>query len=448
MRGFLIVWLGQLVSLLGTSMTQFGLTIWAFEQTGRATELALIGVFFTMPLLLVSPLAGVIVDRYNRKAVMMSSDLASGVATIGVFALLLTGKLEIWHLYVSAVIQGTFQSVQWPAYSAAIALMLPKSQYTRANSLMDLAGPSSQIFAPLMAGALLGIIGLRGILLIDIVTFLFAITTLVVVYVPQPGNQTDAESDRGRLMEEVLFGFRYILSRRSLLLLQSVFLAGNFLSTLAYTLLAPMILLRTGNNELLLGSVQTIGAVGGVIGGIGMSAWGGFKRRVYGVLLGWGVATSTMIIVGLGRGEPAWTGLPVWGVGIFLGSLASPLINSSNQAIWQSKVSPEFQGRVFSIRAMIAAGITPLAGLIAGPLADRVMEPAMQSGGRLAGAFGWLVSAGPGSGIALIFIVCGLLGVAVACIAFFTPEVRHVEAILSDHDVMRHAVDQRPILPS
>ena len=171
-RAFGLVWIGQLVSLLGSNMTTFGLTIWAFEQTGRATELALLSVFYIVPQLVMSPLAGMLVDRVDRKRMMMVSDFGAGLVTIGLWLLLSTGRLEIGYLYLSTALQSAFQSFQWPAYSAAIAAMLPKEHYTRANSLMGLGGPSSQIFAPLLAGALLAVIGLRGIMLIDIVTFL------------------------------------------------------------------------------------------------------------------------------------------------------------------------------------------------------------------------------------------------------------------------------------
>lgn len=430
MRGFLVVWLGQLVSLLGTAMTTFGLTIWAFTETGRATELAIVGVFYTVPLLLMSPLAGVIVDRYNRKLIMMLSDVASGLATIAILGLFVAGRLEIWHLYVSAAVQGTFQATQWPAYSAAISLMIPKEHYTRANSLMGLAGPASQIVAPLLAGALLGIVGLGGILTIDIVTFLFAVGTLAFIAIPEPENKTAPE---GSIWQDMLFGFRYIWQRPPLLLLQTVFMTGNFFYSMAFVLLAPLILLRTDNNELLFGALQTVGAVGAVLGGIFLGIWGGFQRRVYGVLLGWGISLVSLILISLDGGSTFWAGMPVWAAGMFIGAFTIPLINSSNQAIWQAKVPPEMQGRVFSIRSMIAMAVVPLSA-IAGPLADQVMEPAMQSDTILAALFGGLVGTGPGAGMALILMGCGVVGILLAAGGYLLHPVREVEILLPDFD--------------
>jgi DHA3 family macrolide efflux protein-like MFS transporter len=428
MTTFTIVWVGQAFSLLATSMTNFGLTIWAFEKTGSATALALVGFFYVTPMLVISPLAGALVDRSNRKLMMMLSDLASGATTIGILILYLAGDLQVWHLYVSALISGTFQSFQWPAYSAALTMIVPKQHYARANALTELAGNTSGIFAPLLAGALLGIVGLGGILAIDIVALLVAIGALLVVYIPQPAATTAGMQGKGSLWKESLYGFRYILDRRSLLGLQLVFLLGNFFGTLGFTVLPPMVLARTLNNALIFGSVETAGAVGGVVGGLAMGIWGGPKRRVDGVLAGWVISSLLgTIVLGLGRS------LPIWAVGSFFGAFFVPLINSSNQAIWQSKVAPDVQGRVFATRRLIAWFVNPLATLIAGPLADFVLEPAMQPGGALADRLGWLVGTGAGSGMALIIIISGIGSAFVGLGGYTFRHVRDAEDILPDH---------------
>lgn len=275
MPAFTIVWIGQIISLLGTSMTGFGQTIWAYEKTGSATVLALVGFFFVTPMLIFSPVAGAIVDRYNRKLMMMVSDLASGIATIIILALYLTGNLQIWHLYISAAFQGIFQTFQWPAFSAAITTMLPKEQYGRANGLMSLAEAGSGIFAPVLAGTLLAFIGFGGILIIDILTFVIAIGTLLFVHIPQPKVTEAGLESRGSIWKEAAYGFRYILKRPSLLGLQTVFMLGNFFLGIPFAVQAPMILASTNNNELIFGTVNSIGAVGGLVGGLAMSAWGG-----------------------------------------------------------------------------------------------------------------------------------------------------------------------------
>ena len=431
MRAFWIIWAGQVVSLLGTSMTNFGLTIWAYEQTGQATSLALIGFFFVTPMVILSPTAGAIVDRSNRKLMMMLSDLAAGLTTIVQLTLLASGNLEIWHLYITAAVAGTFQTFQWPAFSAAITLMLPKEQYGRANGLLELADAASGIFAPMLAAALLSVIGLVGIMTIDVISFAFAIGALLLVFIPQPERTEAGRKAQANLWQESLYGFRHILRRPSLLGLQLVFMAGNLFSTTGFTLVAPMILARTGNSELILGSVNSAGAVGGVVGGLAMSAWGGPKRRVLGVLGGWllfGLLGGTLF--GLGQS------LPIWLVASFAAAFFGPIINASNQAIWQAKVEPDVQGRIFGVRRMIAWAISPLARLIAGPLADQGFEPAMQQGGSLAGTFGHLVGTGDGAGMALILVLCGAGIVLVSLIGFAVRVVRNAEDILPDYDAI------------
>jgi MFS transporter, DHA3 family, macrolide efflux protein len=428
MTTFTIVWVGQAFSLLSTSMTNFALTIWAFEVTGSATALALVGFFYVTPLLIVSPIAGALVDRSNRKLMMMLSDIASGVATLGILILYLSGYLQVWHLYVAALISGTFQTFQWPAYSAALTLIVPKQHYARANALTDLAGNTSGIFAPLLAGALLGVIGLAGILAIDLVSLMIAIGALLIVHIPQPKATSEGLQGKGNIWKESIYGFRYILSRRSLLGLQLVFLFGNFFVTISHTLLAPMVLARTMNNSLIFGSVQTAGAIGGVVGGLAMGIWGGPKKRIHGVLAGWAISSLLgPVVVGLGRS------FPIWAVGSFFSAFFVPVINSSNQAIWQSKVAPDVQGRVFATRRLIAWFVNPLATLIAGPLADFVMEPAMLQGEVLAESLGWLVGTGVGAGMALIIIFSGFGASLVGGGGYFIRAIRDVEEIMPDH---------------
>lgn len=434
MTAFIVIWLGQIASVLASSMSQFGLTIWMFEETGSALAMGMMQVAFIAPFLLLSPIAGVMVDRYNRKLMMMVSDFAAIVATGSVFILLALGRLEVWQLYVAAALNGIGNTFQWPAYSAAITTMVPKEQYSRANGLMSLMEAGPGVLAPLLAGALLPLIGLAGILSIDVVTFFFAIGALVVVVVPQPVRTAAGQEAQGGLLHEAVYGFKYIFKRPSLLGLQMIFFFGNLFFGIAFTLLAPMVLASTGSNSVVFGAVQSAGAIGGVLGGVIMSTWSGFKRRVNGVLLGWIISSVGLMAIGAGQG------LTIWLPAIFLTSLVSPLVNTSNQAIWQSKVAPDVQGRVFSARRLIAWFTNPISPIIAGAMADFVFEPAMSTDTALAAAFGPLVGAGPGAGMGLIMVLCGFLGLLAPVIAYFIPAIRNAETILPDHDQPAPAV--------
>ncbi len=433
MFGFSIVWLGQIVSVLASSMSQFGLSIWMYDQTKSALAMGMMQVFYITPFLIISPIAGVMVDRYNRKMMMMVSDLAAGVATIVILILQYFGLLEYWHLYGASMIYGLGMAFQWPAYSAAISTMVPKEQYGRANGMMSLIEAGPGVIAPLLAGALLPIFKLTGLLFFDVVTFILAIGALSIVYVPQPARTEEGEQGQGSVWKEATYGFKYIFARPSLLGLQLIFFVGNLFTGIGFTVFAPMILARTDSNTLIFGTVQTAGAIGGLVGGVIMSAWGGFKRRVNGVLIGWIWGGIGMSILGLAGG------LPIWVTGIILTSIIVPLTNGSNQAIWQAKVAPDVQGRVFSARRLIAWFTNPISPVIGGALADYILEPSMKIASPLSSTFGWLVGTGVGSGMGLLLFFCGLFSAAVGLAGYLYPAIRNAEDILPDHDALPKA---------
>lgn len=437
MLAFYIVALGQVISILGTSMTQFALTIWSWKfvteiqpSADPATAMALVGFFNFLPEVLLSPIAGALVDRWNRKQVMMLVDLAAGLATVAVFLLYLSDQLQIWHLYMAGAFTGAFKSFQFPAYSAAISTMIPKEQYARADAVLGLTESIPFILAPVGAAFLLGVIDVSGVMLIDIVTFSAAVGALFFIHVPQPERSAASQNAPASLREDSIFGFRYIFQRPSLLGLQMIFFWGNLLFSLGFALLSPMILARTSNDEQTLGYIQSAMGVGAIVGGTLLAAWGGLKQRVHGVLGGW-FLTSLLgsVLLGIGRD------LPLWLVASFGGAFFNVFINTSNQAIWQSKVPPDVQGRVFAARRVIAQIVGPVGILLAGPLADRVFEPGMREGGWLAGMFGGLVGTGPGAGMALLIVISGSLGALVGLGGYFVPAIRDAESLLPDHDV-------------
>jgi len=433
MFGFIVIWFGQIVSVLASAMSQFGLTIWMYEQTQSALAMGLMQVFFITPFLLISPLAGVWVDRYDRKLMMMVSDMAAGVATAIILIFMALGWLQFWHLYFASAIYGLGMAFQWPAYSAAITTMIPKERLSRANGMMSLMEAGPGVFAPILAGALLPIVKLTGLLFFDVATFLLAIGALMLVHIPSPRRTEEGQAAQGGIWKEAAYGFTYIFKRPSLLGLQLTFFAGNLFSGIAFAVFAPMILARTDSNSLLFGSVQTAGAIGAVVGGVIMSVWSGFKKRTHGVLGGWIWSGLGLAIVGLTGG------LPIWIVGTILAALAGPLVNSSNQAIWQSKVAPDLQGRVFSARRLIAWFTNPISPIIAGALADYLLEPAARAGTGLPGALSWMVGSGPGAGMGLLIVFCGIAAAAVGLAGYFIPVIREAEAILPDHDQLKSA---------
>ncbi len=435
MTAFTLIWFGQLISFVGTGMTRFALTVWAYETTGSAAVLAQVGFFSFVPIILVTPFAGALVDRWNRKLVMMLSDLGAGLSTIALLILYVTGNLQIWHIMVAGAFAGIFESFQFPAFSASISTMLNKAQYVRANAMLSLAESASGIVAPVLAGFLLVAIGIGGIMAIDIITFSLAVIAVLLVHIPQPGRSREGAEAGAGIWREAAYGFRYIWRRPSLLGLQASFFFSNLFSSIGIILLPAMILARTGNNETTLGLVQSALGIGGVVGGLLLSTWGGPQRRIHGLLLGFiGISLLGQSLLGIGQALPLWAA-----AGFFMGFFI-PFINGSNQAIWQAKVAPDVQGRVFAARRIFAQVTIPLGFLLGGYMADGIFEPLMMNpSGVVARFFEPLVGSGPGAGMGLIFVITGLLGAAVGLAGYVIPVIRNAEDILPDHDAAAHA---------
>jgi tRNA(Leu) C34 or U34 (ribose-2'-O)-methylase TrmL/MFS family permease len=282
-RGFTIIWLGQVVSLLGTAMTWFAFTIWAWEKTGKASALATISFFAFLPTVLLTPVAGAFVDRWNRKLVMLLSDSGTALGTLTVFLIYTFGDLQIWHIYVVSILAGFFTAFQYPAFAAAVTTMLSHQDYARASGMLGSARALSGILAPIFAAALLVPLGLSGIMLIDLATFTFAFGSLLLVHIPQPEPTATGLQSRGTLWQEILFGFRYIRESQSLWALTLLFMIAGIFLAIGATLMAPLVLSLTQHNESALAAVQSTGAVGGIVGGLILSIWGGAQRRIHNV---------------------------------------------------------------------------------------------------------------------------------------------------------------------
>ncbi len=423
MKTFVWLWTSQLLSIFGTAMTRFAVTIWAYQQTGQATTLALMGFFNSAAYVLFSPLAGVLSDRLNRKWVVAFSDLGAGLATASLLALYLTGRLQIWHLYLAGAFSNAMGAFQDPAVSASVSSLVPSKELTRANGMLSLAYDGSHMFAPVLAGALLAPLGVSGIMVIDLLTCLSAVVVVAAMHLSRPVQSAAGASARGLLGQEMSFGFRYIARHSGLLGILLIFSGVNLFAAITYFGVMPaMILSRTQGNEVALGAVQSMLGIGGVVGGALISLWGGPRNRLKGFLL----STALTFLLGdfffaVGRS------LPLWLTAAFLSAVFIPVLLACYESIWQSSVPQDIQGRVFSAKNMVQIISMPLGYLLAGWLADGVFEPAMTAGGSLTGAFGWLVGVGPGAGMALMFACTCLLGTLTATLGFLMPSIRHLE---------------------
>jgi MFS family permease len=423
-RTFGLIWIGQLISLTGTSMTGFALGVWVYQRTGSVTQFALIALFVTTPTILISPIAGALVDRWDRRWAMILSDVGAGIGTLIMALLLFADGLEVWHIYLAVGISSVFSAFQWPAYTAATTLLVPKEHYGRASGMVQLSEAAAQIVSPVIAGILVVSVGVKGVILLDVVSFTFAVGTLLLVRIPRPPVSTEGEEGKGSLLKEAAYGWNYIRARSGLFGLLIFFAVTNFSASIAMVLFQPMILeLAT---PAVLGTIMSVSGIGMLIGGVTMSAWGGPKRKIYGVLLFELLIAFCLILAGL---KPS---LIMIGAAAFIAFFGIPLINGSSQAIWQRKVAPDVQGRVFSIRRMIAMSAQPISFLIAGPLADRVFEPLLAVDGWLAASVGQVIGVGPGRGMAFMFILMGVFGIFTVGAGYLYPRLRLVELELPD----------------
>lgn len=429
MRTFTIIWFGQLVSTIGSYMTAFALTLWAWQITGSATALALVAFFSQILRIPMTLVAGLIVDRYNRKMLMIVADTVVVLCTVAIAILYFTRNLQIWHLYLTAAINGGAGQIQSLAYQTSLTLIVPSQHYTRANSMNSAVHYGSNILSPALAGALFPWIGLSGILLIDLLTFGVAIATLLQVCIPQPLLQTEATLTHP--VRALYLSFRQVWEQPSLRLLLGITTLFWFVHDLGEAVYDPMILARTNGSAQVLASTASAAGIGGVTGALLLSLWGGSKQRIHSLLAGFIGAGLSKTVFGLGRSAAVW--LPAQ----FCSSLNFPLLGSSETAIWMEKISPEMQGRIFATNAIVVQTASAIAALIAGPLADQVFEPALTTGGSLSNLFGSIFGTDAGAGISLLYVLCSLSMVFVGIIGFCLPKLNRIEELVPSHQEQR-----------
>jgi MFS family permease len=423
MKTFFVIWIGQLISMLGSGLSNFALGVWIYDQSKQATPFAITVLLGSLPRILLLPFAGSIADRYNRRLIMILSDTMNAVLTFAIFVLLASNNLQLWHVYVIAALGSVFSAFQEPAYSASMTMIVPKEKLGSANGLVQMGQAIASVLTPVMAGALFVFIGFNGILIIDVVTFFFAVGSLMFVRIPQP--TLAPEHKNSNFLQDMAYGWNYLRERGGLFGILMYYAMVNFLLNWSAVLMVPMVLSRFSAD--VLGIIQTVMGAGMLIGSIVMSAWGGPKRRMPVVIGFIAVSIFGLIIAGL-RPNPFFIG-----AGVFLLMFFVPLASGNSQVIFQSKVARNVQGRVFSVRSAISQSMMPIAFLTAGPLADKFFEPLMLEGGALANTFlGQILGTGVGRGVGLMFIISGVVGLIVTAWVYANPHIRNVEDELPD----------------
>jgi MFS transporter, DHA3 family, macrolide efflux protein len=413
LRRFQIIWLGQFVSVLGSGISWFAVTVWAWQTTGSATQFGLLTFCSFGAGLLAGPLAGVLVDRLSRKVMLLLCDTALAGCALALLYLHSTSQLKVWHLLVVGVLEGVLETLHWLAYSALVGDLVSADRRSRVNGMVGLADPTSEVLAPVLGGVLLSVTTLSGVLAVDIATYLVAIPSLGLVRVPDHRDTGPAGETAGTrsLWTDTLVGFRYIRGNTALCGLVVVFFVTNLVGGVVYALNTPLVLLRSGDNAAVLGLVVSFAGAGGVAGALVSSIWRGPRRGGLFILAGiTGACLLGPLLMAVSHVVALWL------FATFVTAALPPLINAVNQAIWQGFVPTGLQGRVFGARRLITQAALPIGLLGAGPLADSALAGAIGKDSVLApvlgtgteGAMAMLVGA-----VALLGLVAGVL-----CMAF------------------------------
>ncbi|MEL6397644.1 MAG: MFS transporter [Cyanobacteria bacterium J06626_4] len=430
MRKFTILWLSYLISAIGTRIASFAITLWVWELTGSAMALVLTGFFYKLPIILASLFAGIVVDRTNRKYLMILSEVASIIAALLVLMLYLSGHLAIWHLYAVALARGGFDQFGGLAYRASIGLMVAPSDYVRALSMTRAIGSLAGIAVPAIAGMLYPALGLGGLLPISLAIVAFSTALLSGLKIPQPtkrdGPQLDAKTKGWAsrvtwLWAEVMFGLRYIwrsAGLRSLVVITTVFWGFE---TLGGAIFDPMILARSGGSAEVLGTIGTVWGIGGFGAAALLSLWGGVRSNVRGMLVSFMGVGLVGIAFGLGQDLSVW--LPAG----FLMSITFLLLSGSERALLTAAAPVEVQGRVFAARDLVNDTAEGAAILLAGVLSDNLLEPAMQSPGALRALFAPIFGTGAGAGMALLYVGSAIAMLLVGIVGFRMPQLCLIE---------------------
>jgi MFS family permease len=418
--------LTQIFSLLGSSMTAFAIGIWLYVQTGNTTPLVLVSLFGILPPMLLNSFSGVIADRFSRKKLIILGDAAQAVPTLLLMLAFATGTFQVWMLYVGTLVQAFFGMLQGPATEASITMLVPPEERRRANAIRQTASPAAGLLAPPLAGALYGLIGVPGVMLIDLMTFLVAVVVVLRIAIPQPAR-TDTPETRRSPWQDIKEALAFLKMRPGLLVLILYFTFLNFINNGAFRLLSPYVIALTGS-ESFAGLVQGIFSGGLVVGGLITIVWHGTRNHIDTILPG--LAFAGVMLVGLGLARDVGALLIV----AFVAALPYKMTNALLASIYQSKIPPEMQGRVFALMSQLSVFAIPLVYIITGPLVDQLFVPAIGK----ADWWAWvdpIVGHSPAAGIALYMVICGVLQAVITLLVYALPSVRRIESTLPDYVV-------------
>ena len=420
MKDYFILWFSQSISTLGSSMTSFALILWVYEQQGTATSITLLAFFTYLPSVLFCFAAGTFADRWDKKKIMLVSDIVAAMGTVFVFIIFSIGALQIWYLYVVNLIISFMSAFQNPASNVAVSLLAPKEQYNRVAGMQAFTNSLTTVLTPVLAGAVLAFGGLRTVLIIDFVTFVFAFFMLsAFIHIPK----ACVEVHHDGFWQSFGGGMRFLKQNSALLKIIAFFALINFLAYLTgYGILPALILARTNGDSIMMGSVSSAVGIGTLAGSIAVSLLKPPKSRTKVVFISCGLSFLLCNIPWALSLSPV-----VWIAAGVIGNFPIPFLSANLVTIMRTKVPMAMQGRVFAARDTLQFFTIPLGLLLSGALADHVFEPLMAGTSLLKNVFAFFVGSGKGSGIAVMFLVTGVLGVVASLLALKSKTIQSLD---------------------
>lgn len=421
---FYLLMVTQTLSMIGSRLTAVGIGIWLFQTTGNTTPLLLTVFFNELPGMLGGSLAGVLIDRWDRRKLLIVSDSGQALGALLLLASLLSGLFAVWHLYLVSILQGIFAMFQQPTQDAVTTMLVPADHRDRANGIRQMAFPLAGVVAPALAGILYAPLGIAGLIAIDLTTFLIAVAAVFTIHIPHPPASPESQSMRGGWLRELLAGFAYLAQHRGLLIFFLVYMTLiNFLLNGPLELAIPYLLLRTGSEQLA-GTLLGLMSLGALIGAALISVYGKTRHKVRVMLLGY-LLSGVMFLV-YGSDSPAW----LLGGALLVLLIPLPIGGALSVSLLQSKVPPDLQGRVFAGLSQLALLGSTTSFLLTGWLVDHRLEPAV----RQPGWHIWSALAGSqaGAGMGLLLICTGLIMIAATAAVAALPAVRQMETSLPE----------------
>ena len=422
LRLFYFILIGQSLSLLGSTLTNFALGVWAYKTGGSVTNFTLIAVASTVPGILLGPVIGSLIDRWDRKRILFFAQLGSSLVT-GTLALLYWSHvLQIWHVIAIVPLASIFSTVLQVGFTSMIAVMVPRESLSRANGSLGLVFGVVQLSGPVLAGVTLDKIGMNGIFVIDLVSYGIGLLTLAVVSLPSLPRKSSEEAHS--LWHDIAEAYRFLKSKPGVLGGLYIFTLIWFNVSAVQVLILPLVLSIGTSTDL--GFIQSMAGVGTLIGGILMVAWKGPERKVFGILSASVVIACVLIVMPIPV-HISWLA----GCAVVI-MMAAPVATVCSQTLWQRKVPAHFHGRAFSLRNTIMKAAQPAAFLVSGVLADHVFNPLMQDGTALAHLLGPIWGVGKGRGVALMISLFGVLSLLMVAVAWLNPAIRRADIDLPD----------------